>query len=239
MNKIVTTVLTSIGAYLFALVLARIIGKKLISQMNFFDFVIAITFGSITADIAIGLGNKTLNNAISLVTLTLVVLFLDILHIKSFRARKILTSEPVTLISKGIIVNQNMKKSRMTVNELMAMLREKNTFSVADVEFAILENDGHLSVLPKADKQPLTPYDLNIKTASKGLTKDIIIDGNLLEENLHDAEINETWLEKQLKAQGIQSLSEVFYAGVDESKTLYVSKKNKSTNEKHGKYGIE
>lgn len=238
MSNILRTIVLSVGTYIYALILARLIGKKLISQMNFFDFVIAITFGSLTADIAVGMG-KPLHSAISLMTLSALVIILDIAHIKSFRARKILASEPLALISKGSIVNQNMKKSRISVDELMAMLREKNAFSIADVEFAILENDGHLSVLSKADKQPLTPSDMNIPMSSKGLTKDIIIDGNLLKENLHDAGLSENWLSIQLKSQGILDISEVFYAGLDQTKALYVSKRNKDTGEKHGKYGIE
>ena len=238
MNNILRTIVFSIFTYLGALALARMIGKKLISQMNFFDFIIAITFGSLTADIAVGLG-KSINNIIALLTFSGMVILLDILHIKSFRARKALMSEPVTLISKGTIIEKNMKHTRLTINELMAMLREKNAFSIADVEFAILENDGHLSVLPRADKQPLTPSDMNLAASSKGLTKDIIIDGRLIRENLQDSQVSEDWLIRQLKAQDIHSIEDVFYAGLDGAKILYVSKKNLIEKERHGKYGIE
>lgn len=239
MNKLLPIVLSSIFTYIFALVLARLIGKKLISQMNFFDFVIAITFGSIVADIATGIGKDSFQNIIALVTLTMLVIILDLFHLKSITFRKLLASEPIVLISEGKVVNQNMKKSRITLCELTAMLREKSAFSITDVDYAILENDGHLSVLKKADKQPITPSDMNIKTTSRGLTKDIIMDGVLMDENLTSAGLSVKWLMDQLKDNGITHISEVFYAGVDAVNTIYISKRNNEKTEPHGKYGIE
>lgn len=121
----------------------------------------------------------------------------------------------------------------------MAKLREKNAFSVADVEFAIMETDGQLSVLPKADKKPLTPANMNIQAVSTGLTRDIIIDGNLMKENLTAAGLDKNWLQAQLKTHNIKDISEIFYTGMDNSKNLYFSKKNAKSKETHGKYGIE
>lgn len=94
-------------------------------------------------------------------------------------------------------------------NELTSLLREKNIFNIADVEFAILENEGKLSVLPKLQKQPLTPSDLNITTTYKGLTADVIIDGNIMKENLRSANQNEEWLMNKLNAQGVVNVQDV------------------------------
>ena len=103
-----------------------------------------------------------------------------------------------------------MQKERFTMEELTSLLREKNIFSIADVEFAILETDGKLSVLPKSEKQPLKPSDLNIPTPYQGLTKDIIIDGNIMEENLIDTQRDKTWLIQQLSLYNVKDIKEVF-----------------------------
>lgn len=123
-----------------------------------------------------------------------------------------------------------MKKNKLTINELMMKLREKNAFNLVDVEFAIMETDGQLSVLPKADKKPLTPYHMNIQANSSGLESDIIIDGTIMEENLKSVGLDKKWLQSELNKQNIKESSEVFYAGVDNTKKLYISKKGVSKN---------
>ncbi|GLC31347.1 YetF domain-containing protein [Clostridium omnivorum] len=230
--------LRTIGAYLLLLLLTRLMGRKLISQMTFFDFTVGITAGTITGVVALGDINSFPYSAAALIIFALLAIASSYLHIKSFNARKVLNSEPVVLISQGQMVEENMKKCRVTINELMMLLREKSVFNAAEVEFAILETDGILSVLPKSEKQPLTPSDMKITTYYKGLSKDIIIDGKLMNENLDDTKFTVQWIEEQLKKQGIMNISDVFYAGLDSSNNLYVSLKS-STNEKHGMYGIE
>jgi uncharacterized membrane protein YcaP (DUF421 family) len=118
-------------------------------------------------------------------------------------------------------------------------LREKNIFNMADVEFAIMETDGQLSVLPKPEKVPLTPSHMNITTSASGIMKDVIIDGNVIEENLLGTGLTVQWLQSQLNIQGLQSAKEVFYAGLDNTHQLYISKKNAGNTEGHGKYGLE
>jgi len=238
-NQILATLFRGIVIYIAALILARLMGRKLISQMTFFDFVVGVSLGSLVANFAIGSGSNSINTGTALLLLSFLVIATDFLHIKSFIARKLIDSEPVTVIDTGNIVQGNMKKLRLTVEELTMKLREKNIFSLADVEFAIMETDGELSVLPKPDKAPLTPSHMNLKTSSTGLMKDIIIDGRVMEENLASAGLNVQWLQQQLGNKGISDAASIFYAGVDNSKQIYVSLKNSSNTEGHGKYGIE
>jgi len=225
--------------YLVLLILARIMGRKMISQMTFFDFVVGITIGSVAANSALGPYNHSLPAGITvLVVMTGLVMLIGYLHIKSFKFRKMVDSEPVVMIEQGQIVDENLKRERFTLKELTALLREKNIFNIADVEFAILEHDGKLSVLPKSEKQPIKPSDLQIATPYQGLTKDIILDGIIMKENLQDAKLTEEWLLGQLKMYGVENVKDVFYAGVDSSNNLYVSKRNVKE-ETDGKYGIE
>lgn len=239
MYQIVTqAALLAVGAFFAALILTRIMGRKMISQMTFFDFVIGITMGSATASIPRLQENTALSSLVALIVIASLALLIDFAHIKSFFIRKTIESEPVTVVKNGKIVDKNMKRIRLTLEELMMKLREKNVFNIGDVEFALMETDGKISVLPKSQKQPLTPSDLKIPTSYKGLTKDLVIDGNIMYENLQDVQLNKQWLLDQLKDHGVKDVKEVFYAGLDTSGNLYVSKKQKSS-EKEGEYGIE
>lgn len=238
-NTIINTILRSIAVYALALLLSRLIGRKLISQMTFFDFVVGVSMGSIVANAMIGSGGSPASAVTVLIIISGLTIVSSYAHIKSFKIRKIINSEPITLVDNGTIVEENMKNERLTIDELMMKLREKNVFNLADVEFAIMESDGQLSVLPKADKKPVTPAQMNIKVTSTGLTRDVIIDGVLMEENLKGTGLNKNWVDSQLKKQNIKDVSEVFYAGIDGKKNLYVSKRPKNKQEAHGQYGIE
>lgn len=238
-NKfIIETIIRAIIIYFLLLIVTRFIGRKGISKITFFDFVVVIMFGSLGANVAMGPLKNSYTAAIVIITLSIIIVVTGYLATKSFVFRKIFNSEPIVLVENGKINEQNMKKSRITINDLTTLLREKKIFNMADVEFALLENDGKISVLPKSQKQPITPSDMNISTPYKGLNKDIVLDGNIMYENLKDANYDENWLMEQLKNYNINDIKEVLYASVDSSGNLYVSKKRAST-EKHGKYGIE
>lgn len=240
MEKVILdTIIRSVVVYILAIFLTRFMGRKLISQMTFFDFVIGVSMGSIIANAIVGQQFTSMSAMTALILVSILVIATGYIHIKSFKVRKIVNSEPITLVQDGVIVEKNMKNIRLTINELLMKLREKNAFNIADVEFAMMETDGQLSVLTKADKQPLTPHDVNILTTNTGLMKDIIIDGNVMEENLLNLGLNKEWLQIQLNNQNIKKASQVFYAGLDNSEKLHISKKNVNINETHGKYGIE
>jgi len=236
---VINSILRATFAYLLLLVVARFMGRKSLAQMTFFDFAIIITLGSVTASLAMGPQTTPLTAAIVLITLGTLAIITGYLSIKSLWIRKLANSEPITAIENGRIVDKNLKKVRISMNELTSLLRKKNVFNYADVEFAIIENDGQLSVLPKSQKAPLTPSDLKISTSYTGLTKDLIIDGKVLEENLKSIKLDEKWLKTGLFNQGISDIKQVFYAGLDSGGNLYISLKQPNTEEYHGQYGID
>lgn len=225
-------------AYLLLLTLTRIMGRKMISQLTFFDFVVGVIVGSVAANLSVSQQNPVLSGVTVLIVLALITIIIDFSNIKSMFSRKLTNSEPVTLVENGKIIDKNLEKTRLPLDNLMMLLREKNTFNIADVEFAIFETDGKLSVLKKSQKQPVTPSDLNIPTSYSGLTKDIIIDGKVMEENLKDAKLDNEWLMGKLRDNHFNSTQEVFYAGLDTSGNLYISSKNR-IKEKEGQHGIE
>ncbi len=220
------TIIKCVGVYILAIFLTKIIGRKLISQMNFFDFIMGVSMGSIVAYSVVDKQFVATSAITALILFCILTIVIGYLSLKSLKIRKIINSEPINLVENGNIIEKNMKKNKLTVNELMMKLREKSIFHLADVEFAIMETDGELSVLPKADKKPLTPYNMKINVTSSGIDKDIIIDGSVVDENLKDIGLNKEWLESELNKQNIKEISEVFYAGVDSSQKLYISKKN-------------
>jgi uncharacterized membrane protein YcaP (DUF421 family) len=238
-NIFTSIILKGIAVFFIALFLTRIMERKLISKMTYFDFVIGVSMGEIIASTILGEQFTSASAITALILLSALTIGIGYLQMKSFKIRKLVSSEPVILIQNGIIVEKNMKRVRVTIEELMMMLRENDVFNISYVEFAIMETDGELSVLLKSDKEPLTPAHIKIQTTSTGLTKDIIIDGNLMEENLKDAGLDREWLYSQLNSLDIKNVSEVFYAGLDNNKKLYISKKNINNKESHGKYGIE
>lgn len=237
-NIIFPTILRTIAAFFIALILARLTGRKLIAQMTFFDYVIAVTLGSTTANLAIGPLHKSVISTVVLVTLAALAVLSGFLHIKSFWVRKYLNSEPLMVIANGKIVEENLRRARITLDEMLMMLRQKGIFNLSDAEFAMVEIDGKMSVLPKSEKQPVTPADMGIATTYRGLSKDLIIDGKIMRENLEDAKLDEDWLLESLRKYGAGDAKEVFYAGLDTAGNLFVSLKNKHK-EKSGKYGIE
>lgn len=232
-------ILRTFIAFIILIAMARILGRKALSQMTFFDFAVVITFGSITANIGIGRDNSFHTAVTVLITFGLLGVASGQLHIKSFRFRKLINSEPLIIIENGIILDSNMRKGRVTINELHSMLRFKDVFNISDVHYAILENSGTLSVLLKAVNKPLTPKDMQITPIESGITKDIILDGKILYENLDSTNVTEAWLLKELGSQRIPNIGEVFYAGLASNGTLYISKRTHDRQEKHGEHGIE
>ncbi|SFD28340.1 DUF421 domain-containing protein [Clostridium uliginosum] len=220
------TIIKCVGVYILAIFLTKSVGRKLISQMNFFDFIMGVSMGSIVAYAVVDKQFGAISAITALILFCILTIVTGYLSMKSLKIRKIINSEPINLVENGKIIEKNMKKNKLTINELMMKLREKNMFHLADVEFAIMETDGELSVLPKADKKPLTPYNMKVNVTSSGIDKDIIIDGIIIDENLKNIGLDKEWLKSELNKKNIKEISEVFYAGVDNTQKLYISKKN-------------
>ncbi|NLK74303.1 MAG: DUF421 domain-containing protein [Clostridiales bacterium] len=242
MNDLIFLILKSLGftfiIYFVTLLLCRILGSKLVSQMTSFDFVLGIMMGSAAVNSTTFEENPALSAFVMLVGISIITLLIDLAHLKSIRFRKFIDAEPVIIIENGKIQNEKMKKLRLTVEDLMMMLRRNGYFNISDVQNAILESDGQLSVQIKPEKQPLTPSDINLTPPYIGLARDLIIDGKILDNNLSYINKDERWLKKQLLSYGVHDLADVFYVGIDPSFNFYVSKRQK-LNVEPGKQGLE
>ncbi|GFN22761.1 DUF421 domain-containing protein [Thermanaeromonas sp. C210] len=222
----IEVVLQTFLAFVAILIYTRILGKQQVGQLTFFEYVNGITFGSIAAVLATDLSpNSTWVHFLGLTLFAALTWAAGYISLVSRPARKIISGEPTVVIHNGKILEQNMRKMRYNVDELSMQLREKNVFDIADVEYAILEPDGNLSVLLKSQKRPLTPADLSLPTAYEGVPTEIIVDGEILFENLKQNHLDEKWLLEQLQAQGVRDVSQVDYAVLRSNGSLYVNLK--------------
>ncbi|WP_166241984.1 DUF421 domain-containing protein [Paenibacillus turpanensis] len=209
------------------LILARFMGRKEISQMTFFNFISAVAIGSIAASQAISTDISIANGMLALVAWSLFTILMGYVDIKSKLARKVLDGEPVIVIKNGKIMEKAMRKTRLDLDALKAMLRLKNVFSISDVEYAIFETNGSLSVMKKEQQLPVTKNDLGLQTPSQSLAiaTEVVSDGSINYTNLSRLHVNEDWLKQELKKQGIMSVQDVFYAEVKQDGSLYINKR--------------
>jgi len=225
LEKILQTAASSIIAIIALFILTRVMGKKQMSQLNFFDYVVGISIGSIASEYAIVRAVHLVEGLTALMVFTMFSLVLSYVSIKSYRGRKILDGSPVVLIENGKILEMNLKKTKITINDLLEECRQKNIFNIAEIEFAILETRGRLSVLPKSQNRPLAPKDMGLATEYEGLCTNVIIDGKILDRQLASIHLDAAWLNAQLAGKDISGCADVFLGYVDTAGCLHVHMK--------------
>ena len=192
--------------------------------MTYFDFVTAITIGTIGATF-ITVEVQGFIILLSPVILSLLVILTGYITLKSVPARKILEGEPLVLIQNGKILENNLKNVRYNIDDLMMLLREKKVFNMDEVEFAILEPNGKLSVQKKSQYLPVSAKDLNISTKYKGISSEMIRDGEIVHQNIEQNNLSYEWLYNQLQNNDIENIDDVFIATLSTEGTLYVDLK--------------
>lgn len=220
---VLLVILRSILSFTFLLLMVRFIGKQQLSQLTFFDFISGITIGSIAAIAASDL-TAAWEPWLALTVWTALTLGVANLALFSRKFRKVVDGEPTVLIHKGKILEHNLGKVRYTVDDLRAQLRAKNAFAMADVEYAILETNGQLSVMKNPRKDIPIREDFLLLGEYTGLETELVVDGEVLYENLENLNKDEKWLREMLRAYGVEFASEVFYCSVDEKGKMYVDR---------------
>ena len=201
-------------------------GRKEISEMTFFNFASAIAIGEIAASLVVDDQLSISNGIYALIGWSLYTILMSYLDIKTLKGRQLLTGSPIILIKEGKILEQALHKCRLDLDTLKAMLRQKDVFSIAEVDFAIFETDGKLSVLKKDSGSSITNRNMyKVKNKLIPFPLEIILDGNIKKENLINSGFDNNWLIAQLQRAGIHSISEVFYAEVQTDGSLYIDKK--------------
>ncbi|MBD1373228.1 DUF421 domain-containing protein [Hazenella sp. IB182357] len=211
-------------AFLTVMIITRILGKQQIGEMTFTEYVNGITFGSIAANLATELDQNIVQHIISLIMFGVLTYGASWLALHNRKARKLLQGEPIVVIKDGKLLEKNLQKTRFTLIDITQLLRGKEVFNIDDVQYAILENDGTLSVMLKPDKQPLTPQTNRRNNPTEPqIPTELVVDGQVIYENLRRIGQSGKWLMEQLKAQkSIQSIQDVFYATLDSEGKLYI-----------------
>ncbi|SEJ63608.1 Uncharacterized membrane protein YcaP, DUF421 family [Bhargavaea ginsengi] len=213
-------------AFAVLLLLTRLLGKKQMSQLTFFHYITGITIGSIAGNIAGESETPFWNGLVSLVTWTLLTVMLSFITLKWGSSRAFLDNQPTILIREGRVDEHAMKSVQLHLDDLNMMLREAGVFSTKDVQYAVLETNGALSVLQKVDKLPATKKDIKVGGGPpQYMPSEIIADGRVNRKNLKLYGLNEEWLLEEISKHGVSRSDQVFFAQLQEDGTLDVTLK--------------
>lgn len=222
----------AVVAFVTLMIFARLIGKTQVSQMTFFEYIFGITIGSAASTLTTSLNERPWPIWVGLAVWTILIILTQKITLRWHKISKALDGEPTIIIQNGKVIEENLLQAGYRTTDLLQQLREKNVFNIADVEFALLENSGHLSVLKKADKEPLTPADMQIPVSYQGLPTELIYDGVINKNNMSKLGLEERWLRDQLNQHGIFDVRQVSYAQIDAAGKLYIDLKQASDNQR-------
>ncbi|MGI6686362.1 MAG: DUF421 domain-containing protein [Bacillota bacterium] len=211
--------------YFIVVIAMRAMGKRQIGQLQPFELVVILIISEMAAISMQSTGIPITSSIVPIITIVVLQVFLALLNLKSEKARLIICGKPTILIENGKIMEDELRRSRINMNDILEQLRAKDCFNIADVEYAILETNGSLSVLLKSQKRSIQPEDLNIETKYEGLPTNIIIDGQVNHDNLQKAALDENWLKEELSKRDINNISDVLFASLDTSGKLFVELK--------------
>jgi uncharacterized membrane protein YcaP (DUF421 family) len=226
MNGHLIILFRSIVTYFVLVIFTRAMGRKQISQLTYFDYVVGITIGSIAAEVAVTKSVGVFDGIVSLFIWSVITILISEITLKNIKLRLLIDSEPLLIIDKGIVIYKNMKKARYNIGDLLMQLRDKDVFNITDVEIAILEPDGKLSVLKKSQQTLVTVGDMSIKPPKIGMMVDLVLDGNILSNHLLLIKKDEPWIRSQLKARNINNIKDVVYVGIQADEQIYIVTKD-------------
>ncbi len=203
------------------LILTKLMGYRQVSNLSMFDYINSITIGSIAAEMAMNNNGEYLKPLVAMLTYAAVVITLSKLTQHSIVARRLINGKPIVLFLHGNIYNQNIKKAKMEVDELLTECRINGYFDLSQIEAIILEPNGKLSILPITKNKPVTPMDLGLQPSQEEMFANVIVDGRILKYNLSHIGYDEEWLNKQLSIHNIKHANDVFLAICNRQGTFY------------------
>lgn len=228
--EILTVAFRAFVSIVVLFILTKLMGKKQLSQLNFFDYCIGISIGSIAATMAIDMEVDFVHPLVAMVVYSAIAILISLAVRKSLGIRRFMSGKSTIIMEKGKIYYDNLKKVNMDINDFMTECRNLGYFNLEDIEYAIMETNGKISVMPKCGKRPVCPDDMGLCPSQETLVTSLILDGVLLKRNLKSTGKNEEWLKNMIKAHGLDSYSQVLFAGVDsDSKFVFYSHVNPST----------
>lgn len=221
--EFLTVILASLFSAAVLFIIAKIIGHKQVAQFEFFDYITGITIGSIAAELATTLDKPWWKPTVSMIVFGIITVVLSVLTRKFPRSRKFINGTPTIVMNDGKLYRKNMKKAKLELSEFLLLCRQEGYFNLDDIQTAVYEYNGKLSILPMSTKRPLNPEDMELSPEPEHIGTEVIMDGRVIGDNLKRKGLNETWLQKELKEQGYKNAKEIFLGicGDENKLTLY------------------
>jgi uncharacterized membrane protein YcaP (DUF421 family) len=207
--------------------ITKILGKKQVSQLSLFDYVIGISIGNFAAEVTINLEAEWINGVVAVLIFGLVAYFVSIITMKSIVARRFFMGSPTIVIQNGKIIKESLKRVKLDINDLLEECRNNNVFDLNQINYALMEANGKLSILLKPEYLPLTPKDMKLNPEKNGLVANVIIDKKIMQENLKQMNKDDKWLLKELKTKKVK-LEDILLCTMDinDKLTIYKQKEN-------------
>lgn len=215
----------SIGSFIVLFILAKLMGNREMAQLSMFDYIISITIGSIAAEMATSLEDDFTEPLVAMIVYAIGAIIISFISLHSMKARRIISGTTLVLYDKGKLYSKNFKKAKMDLDEFLMECRTNGYFNLADLETVLLESNGKISFLPKVEKRPATPEDLNLNLEQEYVVTNIVLDGKVLEENLKHTGNNLKWLHDNIKKQNIDRVQDILLATCDSNNQLSIYKK--------------
>lgn len=222
--------LKSIGSIIALFFFTKAMGRKQVSQLNLYDYVIGITIGSVAAEISINFESKFLNGLIVMAVYTIVSILIAHFTAKSMKLRRFVVGVPIIIIEDGKILEKMLEKSKIDLSDLLQEARNNGYFDISEIEFAIMEANGKLSFQPKSKYAPLTVADMKMKVPYKGLCANLVIDGNIMSNNLRVIKKDDKWLLTRLEKEGYDHIEDLLLVTCDSNEKLTIYRKGEDSN---------
>lgn len=213
--------------FLTLLTLSRVLGATQVGQLNFYEYISGITIGSVAANILAAEPELVWTSYYVLVLFFVLTYIAAKLTMVNRPLRKLIEGSATVVIEKGVLLEDKMRSMSYDIDELQGQLREKGVLDFAEVDYAIIEKTGALSVIKKPASQPVTRQDLNIASPEVKLPLVLVMDGQIIRENLAKAGVSEAWVRKELIHRGVTDLSQAILVAIDSHDKLFVSHDNK------------
>lgn len=215
----------SLVSLIVLFLITKAIGKKQVSELSLFDYVIGISIGNFAAEMIMDFNSNYYNGIVAMTTFGLIAWLVSYFTMKSMALRRIIVGTPTVLIQNGKIIEKNLRKMMIDINDLLEQCRSNGTFDINEIEYAIMEANGKISILPKKEYAPLIVKDMNLKLEKNELVSNVIIDGKIMKSNLENSGKEKDWLLKELKIKG-KKLEDILLATLDNNYKLVIYERN-------------
>lgn len=203
-EELVATTYRALISLITLFFITKLIGKKQVSQLSLFDYVIGISIGNFAAEMTINLDSNEYNGILAVVIFGVIAYLVSLVEMKSMCLRRFFSGVPTILIQDGNLIREGLKKTKLDLNDLLEQCRINGYFNISDIEYALMEANGQISFLPKTENKSVTIKDMKLKVTKEGLVANVIIDKKIIIKNLENMGKDLKWLEHELEVKGLK-----------------------------------